>query len=107
MEHYTNGEICAIAGFQRAIIWLVFASLIEYVFPPAFIIVFIVRLVFVYLLAQELKLRAAWAWCLGMIIPLVNIILLLMLNAKATAAIRNKGIKVGLMGANKAQLDGL
>jgi len=38
------------------------------------------------------------------IIPFVNIILILKLNSKATAVIRSKGVKVGLFGANKAQL---
>jgi hypothetical protein len=42
-----------------------------------------------------------------MIIPLVSLILLLRLNGKATKAIRGKGIRVGLMGANKAQLERL
>jgi len=58
----------------------------------------------VYCLADELKLHANWAFFVCMLIPFVNIILLLNLNAKATAVIRSKGIKVGLMGANKAQL---
>lgn len=41
---------------------------------------------------------------LGMIVPLLNLILLLTLNAKATNCLKRAGIKVGLMGAKRADL---
>lgn len=37
----------------------------------------------------------------SMIIPLVGLIVLLVLNSKATAALRQAGYKVGLLGASK------
>jgi hypothetical protein len=104
MTQYTNDDVFAIAKTQRVIIWLVLASLVDFVFPPAFIIITFFKIMFVYSLAGELKLNDSWAWFVCMLIPLVNIILLLKLNAKATAIIRSKGVKVGLMGANKVQL---
>ncbi len=106
MEQYTNAEVLAIAKKQKAIIWLILASLAAFVFPPAWIVIAIVQIVFVYQLANALKLTA-WVWCIGMIIPLVSLLLLLVLNGKATTAIKSKGVTVGLMGANKVQLDKL
>ena len=107
MEQYTNAEVVAVAKKQKAIIWLILASLTVFVFPPAWIVITIVQMVFVYQFAKTLKLGAPWVWCIGMIIPFVSLILLLVLNAKATTAIRGKGVRVGLMGADKAQLDKL
>ncbi len=107
MEQYTNAEVVVVAKKQKTIIWLMLTTLAASVFPPALIIMAIVNVVFVYQLAQALKRRDAWAWCAGMFVPLVSLLLLLLLNGKATAVIRSKGVTVGLMGANKAQLDAL
>jgi hypothetical protein len=107
MEQYSTAEIVAVAKKQKAIIWLIPVSLAGFLFPPAWIVMDVVQIVFVYQLAKSLKLGDAWAWCIGMIIPVVSLILLLVLNGKATAAIRGKGVKVGLMGADKAQLEKL
>lgn len=37
----------------------------------------------------------------GLIIPLIGLITLLILNSKATAALRAAGYKVGLLGASR------
>jgi hypothetical protein len=107
MEQFTNAEVVQVAKKQKAIIWLILASLAVVVFPPAWIVIAVVNLVFVYQLSKALKLSAPWVWCVGMIIPLVSLILLLRLNSKATAAIRGRGVTVGLMGASKAQIEKL
>lgn len=104
MHDYNNGEVVKIAKKQKAIIWLIVASLAVVLFPPAWVVGAIVNLVFVYQLAKALKLGAAWLWCASQIIPIVSLIALLVLNSKATAAIRSKGVAVGLMGANKSEL---
>jgi hypothetical protein len=39
------------------------------------------------------------AFCLMMIVPLLNLVVLVMINHKATARIRDAGYEVGLMGA--------
>jgi len=104
---YTNAEVVAIAKKQKAIIWLILASLAAFVFPPAWIVIAVVQILFVFQLVKALKLSAAWVWCIGMIIPLVSLLLLLVLNGKATTAIKGKGVRVGLMGADKAQLEKL
>ena len=40
-------------------------------------------------------------FCILLIVPLVSLVVLLVLNSKATAHLRKNGFKVGLMGANK------
>lgn len=56
--------------------------------------------------AQALYRRrsAAFVYALLMIVPLVNLAVLLYLNAKATAAIRSAGVRVGLFGAYAGDL---
>jgi hypothetical protein len=63
----------------------------------------IIYLVFVYLLAKALKLRA-WLWTVFMFLPLVNLVVLLWLNGKAVYVLRSQGIAVGLTGAKRAAL---
>lgn len=106
MEEFTNAEVIAIARKQKAIIWLILVSLLSFLFWPAQLLIAVINLVFVYQLAKSLKLTA-WAWCIGMIVPLVSLILLVTLNSRATMVIRGKGVSVGLMGADKAQLEKL
>ncbi len=43
---------------------------------------------------------------IGMIIPLVSLIILLVVNQKATKLLKSQGIRVGLMGAKLADLEG-
>lgn len=107
MNDYTNEEVVAIAKKQKVILWLIVASVACALFPPAFIVVAIVNLVFVYQLAKALRLGLAWLWCASQIIPIVSLVALLVLNGKATGAIRSKGITVGFMGANKEQVSAL
>ena len=104
MQEFSNQEVFEIAKKQKAIIWLIIVSFAVFFFPLAWIVVAIVNLVFVYQLAKALKLGGAWAWCVAQIIPLVSLITLLVLNSKATAAIRSKGVTVGLLGARKSEL---
>lgn len=116
MEQYTNTEIVRIAKIHKAVIWLILASLILYIGVLSFLsqlpfadsvitlIITIIFLVFGYQLAKALKLRNAWAWCLGLIVPLLGLILLLALSSKAITVIKSKGVPVGFMGASKAQL---
>lgn len=39
--------------------------------------------------------------------PVVGLIVLLVINAKATLSLRRKGVRVGLMGANRGQMAAL
>jgi hypothetical protein len=106
MQEYTDADVVKVAKKQKTILWLVLASFVAMLFPPLLVIVGVANLVLMYQLAKALRLTA-WAWCIGMVVPLVSLVLLLALNRKATNLIRSKGISVGLMGANRAQLDKL
>lgn len=43
--------------------------------------------------------KYVWLWLVGMLIPLLSLILILIINSRATAFIRKNGFAVGLMGA--------
>jgi hypothetical protein len=107
MNPFTTDEVLEVASGQKWIMWLVLASLACWLIPYSFLIVAILNLVMVHRLASAMKLSAPLAWALAMIIPLVGILVLLRLSAKATALLKQHGVGVGLMGAHKADLDRL
>ena len=104
MQEYTNQDVYLIGKKQKVIIWMVLLLLICLVYPPLQIIVGVVYIFQIYVLAKALKVQYPWLWALGMLIPFVSLICLLSLIHSSTCALRSKGIKVGVMGANKNQL---
>ncbi len=54
-------------------------------------------------LASALGSAVPFLWSLGMLLPLINLLLLLVLMQSATTRLRIAGIKVGLMGARPDQ----
>jgi hypothetical protein len=74
---------------------------------PLLILVFVglpvatVAMAAIFLLAREFYGPAAGVVCaILMLIPCVSLITLLVVNSKATAHLQQRGVKVGLMGAN-------
>ncbi len=109
--NYTNEEAYNVGKKQKAILWLILATLLAFlilvIFPFAILIVSIIGIVFVYQLASALKSSYAWLWALLQLIPLVSLICLIILNQKATKVLRDKSVGVGLMGANSKELENL
>jgi hypothetical protein len=103
---FSDAEILRIAEKQKAIIWVVLASLLAVFIRPALIVTGILSAVFMYQLARAVR-KSGWAFAMGALIPLVGTVALLVVNSEATAALRSRGIRVGLMGANRDDLDRL
>jgi len=113
---YTNLDAYEVGKKQKAVMWIILASvaglLIPYVPYIAGIagivyapfVVGIIGIVFVYQLAKALKLSTAWLWALLQFIPIVSLYCLIKLNQRATAVLRQKGVRVGIMGGDSAQL---
>lgn len=101
---FSDTEIANIAKWQKAIIWLVIASFIAFFIPQAFWITGIISLVFIYLLARALRSNVAWLYAVLGLIPLVGLIVLLVINNKATQTLKRRGIRVGLMGAKRSDI---
>lgn len=59
----------------------------------------------VYNMGKTLKLPNTWLWVIGTMIPLVGLIVLLIMNSKATSTLQSAGVRVGLMGANMKDLN--
>lgn len=104
---YTKQEAYDVGKKQKAILWLILASIGAFFIPFAIFVVAIIGVVFVYQLASAQKSSYAWLWALLQIVPLVSLICLLILNQRATKIVRDKGVKVGLMGANSKELEKL
>ena len=70
------------------------------------LIVVVYCVVAVFQLAAALRGNiAALFYALGMFVPCLGLILLIILSQEATAILKRKGIRVGLLGANPADLN--
>jgi hypothetical protein len=104
---FTQQELITIAKYQKTIIWLVLLSIAANFMPYATLVMLvtgIIRIYFVFHLAVATRLSAAWLYMVMMFIPWLNLLALLHINAEATKILQSNGIKVGLMGANSADL---
>ncbi len=65
------------------------------------LVTFVLSIVFIVLLMTAMRTQVLWRVlaAIGLIIPLVGLIILLVVNGKATALLRANGYTVGLMGA--------
>lgn len=115
MTTYTDLQIVEIARSQRRILWLLLVSigvvLGGFVLPhtggvsallyTTFIVIGIVGAVLIYRLATAMEEPWRWIYVVCAFIPYVSTVTLLILNVRATSALRARGIRVGLMGADK------
>ena len=112
-----RNDIREIAVRQKAIMFCILgyilAVLLQFVLPPELrIILAIVAIgvsvtatVFVFMLAIAIyNVGAGVVLGILTLVPLVGLIVLLIVNGKATTILRDHGIKVGLMGANLSQI---
>ena len=112
-----RNDLRVIANRQRSIMLCILAYIIlivlQFALPPALrlflgiavLAVAITAAVYVFMLAMALYNTAAGI-VLGILtlVPLVGLIVLLVINGKATTILRSHGIKVGLMGADMNQV---
>ena len=101
-----TADIRRVALAQRLLLWAVLASFIGLLVPLGMLVTIPFQLYCVFRLAKAFGMSSgrATVWLLAMFIPVVSLICLLVLNARATRTLRNYGVKVGLMGARMADL---
>jgi hypothetical protein len=112
-----RNDLREIATRQRAIMFCILAYIVlivvRFVVPPPLVLVIglailavgVTSAVFVFMLAIALYGTGAGI-ILGILtlIPIVGLIVLLIVNGKATSILRAHGIKVGLLGADPRQI---
>ncbi len=113
-----TSELRQVALYQKAILFCILAYILaiptQFLLPPGlrpFLLIFVLAvaiagMVFVFLLALKLY-NVGIGVLLGILslIPLVGLIILLVINGKATSLLQLAGYKVGLLGANLSQFD--
>lgn len=108
---YRNDQILEIARCQKAIIWLILVSIPGYVaslvIPMLPLLITLISLVFIFRMAVALEVYAPWLYVLFGLIPLINLVALLVINGRATTALRTHGVEVGVMGAKREGLQSL
>jgi hypothetical protein len=104
---YSKKDLLEIAKHQKIICWLFLIILIGLIFPVISLVAHLIAIFFVYYLTKALKLPRPWLYAIGIFVPLVSLIVLLTVIRKATKALRLNNIRVGIMGANKKDLDKL
>jgi hypothetical protein len=113
-----RGDVRSVAVYQKGILYCILlhiAALVgQFVVPPQFrlaiilgdVVVAIAGFVFVLLLAIKVY-NVAVGIILGILtlVPCVNLIVLLVVNGKATGILQANGHKVGLLGANLSEFN--
>lgn len=102
---YNKTGIKDIAKFQKLICWLFLIMIIGLIFPIITLGANIVAIFCVYYLARALKVNHPGLYVLGVFIPIVSLFVLLNVIQKSTKVLRSQNIKVGVMGANKKDLN--
>lgn len=69
------------------------------------IVIWVLSMYGVYMLAKALRMSGAILYAIAMFLPLISLLVLLVLNDKATKVLQNSGVRVGLMGADCADLE--
>lgn len=96
-------DVYKVAKFQKYLLVLVLVNLGSVLFARNYIIslaVSVICMYFVYQICAGLKTKYVWLWLVGLLIPIVSLILILIINQKATTLIRRNGFRVGLLGAD-------
>ncbi len=114
---WSKDELRNIAGFQKAVLFCILGQMATFLLQTAipqqirplgavaYLIVSIVAVVFVFRLAMRLYSTATGVICgILTLIPCIGLIVLLMVNGKATRVLQDHGIKVGLLGAKSSDI---
>jgi hypothetical protein len=64
----------------------------------------IIAVVFIYRMAKALR-RTAWVYAVAAFLPCISLITLLVINHQATQTLRECGVRVGLLGAKRVDLE--
>ena len=105
---HSDLEIYEVGKTQSAMMYLVLVNILGVFFAPnvtAFI--GLCSIYFAYKLASDLKYPVPWLLSIIMLVPLINLLYLFILVNSATKLLRTKNIRVGLMGASRADLEKL
>ncbi len=109
---FSNADLMTIANHQKFILLCILVYMIavvgQFLLPPdlrpllglSMLVVVLVSVVFVFMLAIKLS-GTAVGVVQGILtfIPLIGLLVLLMVNGKATRVLRAHGVEVGLLGA--------
>lgn len=95
-----------IAAAQKLLIWGVLAVMVPFISPVLYAAAIPFQLYAVYRTSKALDFGgvAVVVYLIGMLIPLISLGILLILNSKATKALKNAGVGVGLIGARSKDL---
>lgn len=104
-SEWTAEEILEVAKRQKQILFMILISLVAIFIPYATIVTGIIQIYFIFKFAKAVRSSAAWLYIILAFIPLIGLIALLIINSKATKVLQANGIKVGLMGAKKSDLE--
>ena len=105
----SNEEILAIARAQKGILWFIPANLFIPIVPYVHFLLTPFQILYAYRLAATLQgagiaVHTSVFWMIGLFLPGVNLILMYRLAQKASALLRDQGVKVGWMGAEMLPL---
>lgn len=116
---YTQPELKHLASCQSQLLWMVLAGIIFNVatrfvdtknglVDVAILVLVLPLLVYTlicfYRLAAALRMSVPWVFCILAVIPCVSLITAVVLVVKSSKILKEAGVRVGLMGANRSDL---
>ena len=102
---YAKKDIADIAKHQKIICWLFLIAIIGLIFPIITLCAQLISIFYVYYLARALKVAHPGLYVFCAFFPIVSLFVLLNVIQKATKVLRAQNINVGVMGANKEDLN--
>ena len=128
MKTLSDSQVLKVAQHQKRILWLLLASIavviggfcvaatgisgagaliLAALIVAACGLIGVISTVAIYRLAKALEVAWPWLYVVCAFIPYVNTVTLLVINLRATAALKRRGIRVGLMGADTRAVENL
>jgi len=128
MKTLIDSEVLEVARHQKRILWLLLISIpvvigavclraigsssalilaVSVLILAAVVLIGIIATLSVYRLAKALEVACPWLYVVCAFIPYVSTVTLLVINLRATAALKRRGIRVGLMGADTRDVENL
>ena len=118
MTSFTNAQIAMIARSQKRILWLLLIGLVVlfggFALPAVPTVIGLLYLTIlsigliaawlIYRLATVMEEPGRWIYVVCAFIPYVSTVTMLILNVRATSALRKHGLRVGLMGVSRADI---
>lgn len=106
-EDHSNKDLYDIGRYLNFFPYLIIISILAHLFPFAFIFSSPLFFLFAYLLAKAAKISKPFLWGILAVIPVIGLGCSIVLILKSIKILKTNGIRVGIFGVRKKDMDSL